>query len=84
MNTFLLFEIISLSSVVIPRSLGLESLNCDVFLIVGGYTTFGLCVCVCMYATNFNVGNNFRTTGSRALIFHMCIPCGKIFTNIRG
>ena len=44
---------------------------------------FGVCVRVC--TTNFNIGNNFLTSGSRALIFHLhvWILCGKSFSNIQ-
>ena len=28
---------------------------------------------------NFNLGHNLWTVGDRAFIFHMCIPCDKIF-----
>ena len=28
---------------------------------------------------NFNLGHNFQTRRGRALILHMCIPCGKTF-----
>ena len=28
---------------------------------------------------NFNLGHNLLTVRDRAFIFHMCIPCDKIF-----
>ena len=34
-----------------------------------------VCVCVRACVQQTLTGNDFQTTGPRALIFHMCIPC---------
>ena len=31
---------------------------------------------------NFNLGNSFLTKRGRAFIFHICIPCSKIFNAV--
>ena len=31
---------------------------------------------------NFNLGNSFLTRRGRAFIFHICIPCSKIFNAV--
>ena len=31
---------------------------------------------------NLNLGNNFLTRRGRAFLFHICIPCSKIFNAV--
>ena len=44
-----------------------------------GHVVFSLYMCI--YETELYLVHNFRTTGLRALIFHMYITCGKSFSN---
>ena len=38
-----------------------------------------LTLTVYLLIKNFNLGNSFLTRRGRAFIFHICIPCSKIF-----